>query len=171
MRKLVISYSKTGNNHQLAEAIVSRLNAEHIILKKEKTMGSIILDVLLNRVPKVEELPTKLSQYDWVILIGPVWLGKFATPLRPYLKALRSYEKNIAVFSLNGGFDGDNKGLKMEIEKISKRKCDVLVEFHIASIMPKDPAPSRDDVSNYKLSVDDMDKITATAIDAVKSKE
>ena len=100
MRKLVISYSKTGNNHQLAEAIVSRLNAEHIILKREKNMGSIILDVLLNRVPKVEELPTKLSQYDWVILIGPVWLGKFATPFRPYLKSLRSYEKNIAVFSI-----------------------------------------------------------------------
>lgn len=169
MRKLVISYSKTGNNHQLAEIIVSRLDAEHIVLKRKKTMCSIVLDVLLNRVPKAEEIPTNFSHYDWVILVGPVWLGKLATPLRPYLKALKSYEKNIAVFSLNGGVDGDNKGLKAEIEKISNRKCDVLVEFHIANIMPQVPPPSRDDVTNYKLSANDLDKVSKMAMDAVKS--
>ena len=78
MKILVISYSYTGNNDTLAISVVADLNAKHIKVSesKNRTMGTIFFDILLNRKPQVNPKVETVAEYDLVIFMGPVWMAR-----------------------------------------------------------------------------------------------
>jgi len=88
----VVSYSLTGNNGALAVAVATELSAVLIKISEEKPRktGAIILDMILNRTPRVQPFPSELEKYKRILFIAPVWMGKVASPLRAYLEHLKT---------------------------------------------------------------------------------
>ena len=66
MNVVVISYSLTGNNEALAKSIAEKFAVKHIKITepKPRTMGTIVLDVVFNKTPKVQLPPETLINYD-----------------------------------------------------------------------------------------------------------
>lgn len=162
MKVVVISYSFTGNNEALASSIAHEISAEHIKISeaRSRTMGTIILDLILNRIPTVQPEPVKLSNYDIILLFGPVWIGKIATPLRAYFKYMKSSTTRYAFISLSGGADSDNPKIKGELLSRVGREPMVLIDEHISSLLPSDPKPTRNDTSSYRLNDKDLNLLT-----------
>ncbi len=92
MKVIVISYSFTGNNEALAKSLAAEFTAKHIKIteSKPRTMGTIIFDMLFNRTPQVNAIEDKVEDNDLVLFVGPVWMGKVASPFRVYFKLLKS---------------------------------------------------------------------------------
>ena len=92
MKVIVISYSLTGNNEALANSIAAEFAAEQIKITetKPRTMGAIILDMLFYRTPQVNPIVDKVEGHDLVFFVGPVWMGKVASPFRAYFKHLNA---------------------------------------------------------------------------------
>jgi hypothetical protein len=104
-----------------------------------------------------------------VICMGPVWMGKIATPLRAYFAYLKKHSQRYAFVSISGGADGvnSNPNLMDELVKRAGRKPALFLEFHIADLLST-PHPTRDDTSSYHLKESDVKTLTHTVVQAVQ---
>jgi hypothetical protein len=165
----VVSYSLTGNNEALARSVAGVLAAEHIKIQepKQRTTGTIILDVLFNRTPKTEPKPARLENYDLVLFFGPVWMGQAAFPLRPYLKhpKLGRY----AFVSLSGGAMNDNPKLANDLKKRSGKDPAALIDLHVTDLLPAEPKPGTKETSAYRINEADRKKLTNTIVDRLNA--
>jgi hypothetical protein len=170
MKIIVISYSLTGNNEALAKSIAEEFSAEHIKISelKHRTMGSIILDLIFNKTPQVQPIPDRLENYDMILFVAPVWIGQVATPLRTYLKHLKTNPCRYAFISISGGADGANPKLAGELKKRVGKEPIALIDLHIADLLPSDPKPTREDTSAYRLNNGDIKKFTDTIVKTVR---
>jgi hypothetical protein len=170
MKIVVISYSLTGNNEALANSIAEEFAAEHIKITepKPRTMGSIILDLIFNRTPQVQPIPERLENYDLILFFGPIWMGQVATPLRAYLKHLKTNLRRYAFISIGGGADGPNPKLAGELEKRVGTEPVALINLHIADLLPSDPKPVRKDTMAYRINNGDIKKLTNIIVKTVR---
>lgn len=170
MEMLVVSYSLTGNNEALAAGIAAELGADHIRITetKRRTVGVIALDMLLNRTPKISPAADEAGGYDLVVLVGPVWMGQVASPLRPWLELLETNPAPYAFISISGGALGPNPKLGEDVKKRAGREPAALVDLHIADLLPADPKPSMKETSSYRLSEIDALRLTRAAVEAVR---
>jgi hypothetical protein len=170
MKIAVISYSLTGNNEALAKSIAEEFTVEHIKITepKPRNMVKIILDLIFNRTPQVEPLPDRLKNYDLILLLGPVWMGKVATPLRPYLRYIKSNLCRYTYISISGGAIGANPKLAGELHKRAGREPIAVIDLHIADLLPSDQKPTLKDTSAYRLSSGDVKKLTNTIVKTVR---
>jgi len=162
VKTTVISYSFTGNNKALADGIASVLSAEHIKITESgtRTFGTIALDMLFNRTPKVHPAMNGVEESDLVLFVGPVWMGHVAAPLRACFKGLKSSLKQYAFISISGGADGPNPDLAGELKKRLGKKPAAVIDVHIAEILPSNPKPTREDTSSYRLNEEDIERLT-----------
>jgi hypothetical protein len=168
MKKLVISYSLTGNNNALASAIAGALSAEHhqISLPESRGMGQIALDMIFNRTPRVE-MPPLPEEPTNIILAGPVWMGSAASPLRACLKILRKRRDLVSFVTISGGADHHNPKLTRDLTHRLGRHFEKIIDFYIADLLPADPKPTRDDTSVYKLSPEEVTMLSYRAVKAL----
>ncbi|MDK2952490.1 MAG: hypothetical protein PWQ77_2155 [Kosmotogales bacterium] len=169
MKTAVISYSYTGNNDALANSVARELTADHIQIseKKPRTMGTIALDMLISRTPKVNVNPDILKKYDMVLFFAPIWMGYVASPLRSHLKYLKKHPQKYGFFSISGGADSDNPKLKGELKKRTGAEPEIYLDLHIADLLSK-PNPTRKDTSAYKLNDKDIKQLTDVIVKEIK---
>lgn len=170
MKTVIVSYSLTGNNEALANSIAEEFEVEHIKISepKPRAMGSIILDLILNRTPQVQPIPDRLEKYDLILFFGPIWMGQVATPLRAYLKYLKTNLHKYAFISISGGADGPNPKLAGELKKRVGKEPIALIDLHIADLLPSDPKPVRKDTSAYRINNGDIRKLTNTIVKTLR---
>jgi len=166
----VISYSLTGNNEALADAVAKSLSAEHvrIVEPKLRNNGAIAMDMLFNRAPKLQPSPEVLAQYEQVILMGPVWMGMAASPLRAYLKHIKKHPQPYAFACISGGALNPNPKLKDDIAGRAGAQPVAYVDLHIADLLPGDEEPSMENTSAYHLNAEDVEKLSGIIVDAIK---
>jgi len=172
MKAIVISYSLTGNNEDLAASLAATLGAEHVRITepKPRTMGTIALDMMFNRTPKIimpveaDRLRPNAEAYDLVLFVGPVWMGQVASPFRACFKQLGPRIARYAFTSISGGADGPNPRLADELKKRLGKEPVCLVDLHIADLLPAAPKPTREDTSAYRITESDVKHLTDTIV-------
>ncbi|KOA20342.1 hypothetical protein CLHOM_12540 [Clostridium homopropionicum DSM 5847] len=162
----IVSYSYTGNNDVLAECVARDLSAKHIkiTVQKPMTMGTIIVDMVFARTPKVHPDPDSLRQYDLILFCAPVWMGHVASPLRTYFRYLKSNPQSYGFLSISGGADGENPKLYRELLKRTGAKPVIVLDQHIKDLISLNSNPTRKDTSAYKISEMEAKRLSAAAI-------
>ncbi|MDF2571474.1 MAG: hypothetical protein K0R55_3078 [Sporomusa sp.] len=165
----IISYSLTGNNETLADEVAKALSAEHLKIteKKPRKTATIMLDMILSRTPRVQPLPSSLAQYEKILFVGPVWMGKSATPFRAYFKYLKAHPHLYAFASISGGALNTNPKLADDLKKRVGTKPVALVDLHISDLLPPDPKPTMKETSSYHLNDGDISKLTDIIVNSV----
>lgn len=159
MKTIIITYSLSGNNKNLAQRLSKEIDAHHTVLKeiKSRNMWTITWDIIFNRTPKIELIEDKLEDYDLVIFNGPVWMGHIATPFRSLFKRYKNRIGKYMYISISGGADGDNLNLEKELTERMETSPELIIDLHIAQLLPPDPKPERKDTMHYKLTHEDID--------------
>lgn len=171
MKCVVFYYSLTGNNETLGISVANALSAECIKIteSKNRTNGTIISDMLFNKTPEVKPIPDFLKNYDFVLLIAPVWLGKAASPIRAFLKYIKKNPMKYAFASISGGALNDNPKLGDDLEKRAGKKPAAVVDLHITDFLPQNPKPTAEETSAYRINESDKIKMTDTIVNATRS--
>jgi hypothetical protein len=166
MKAIVISYSLTGNNDILATSIAKELAAEHIKIteSKQRTTGTIFFDLIFNRTPNIDFLPDKITEKELVILVGPIWMGHVATPLRKYFSYLKNRPNRYAYVSISGGAIDSNPKLGEELKKRIGKVPLALIDWHIADLLPSNPKPTTKETSSYHLNDNDIKSLTEKTV-------
>jgi flavodoxin len=109
MRNLVVYHSHTGTTRDVAKKAAKSLAADvaevHATRYGPGMLGyiSAAFDSWKGRLPEIDVSGQASEQYDFVILMAPVWVGHASTPLRAYLSHNRSRFKRAAFVLTCGG--------------------------------------------------------------------
>lgn len=163
MNIAVVSYSLTGNNRQLAEKFSQTIGAKHIAVTeaKKRTMGTTICDLLLHRTPKAQPAAETLDSYDLRVYFAPIWMGSIAAPLRACLNHQQNSKRPYAFVCISGGAGGPNGKLEGELLHRTGSKPVLLIDLHIADLLPAVPKPTMKDTSAYRLTARDVETLCA----------
>ena len=166
MNIAVISYSFTGNNDALAGSVAKELSSEYFQISESKprTLSSITMDIIFSRIPLVQPSPNVLVKYDLILFFGPIWMGQVATPLRPYLKHLKTNPNKYGFISISGGADGPNTKVPGELRKRTGADPVVFIDLYIADLISTNPKPTRKATSAYKLDPGDIKQLTSIVV-------
>jgi flavodoxin len=166
MKAMVISYSLTGNNRDLAASLAQAIGAEHarVAELKSRKMGKIVLDILFKRTPKINMPVESVEAYDLVLFVGPVWMGHVATPFRACFQQLAPTIGDYGYISISGGADGPNPNLADELTERLGREPAHLIDLHIADLLPSEPKPTRDDTMAYRINGQEVKHLTDTVL-------
>lgn len=110
MRSLVVYHSHSGNTRKAAERVAQDLGADLREVRSTRYGRSGVgyfraaFDSWRGRLPDIEAVGASPEQYDFVVLMAPVWAGHASTPLRAYLARNRSKFKRAAFVLTCGGW-------------------------------------------------------------------
>ena len=159
MKSIVVYYSNKGSNRYLAQKIAGRLACD---IEEIRPRLNIFFLFLLNINAGIKPLKHNLEEYDRVIMCGPIWMGRFITPLRSFVTRY-SDKINKLIFVTCCGSPFSKKDEKFghglvfkEVEKILGDKCLRCQAFPVGLVLPDDKKEDSDAFMNTHLSDDNF---------------
>lgn len=138
MKPVVIYYSFTGNNRQLARELQRRLgcDAVEITEARKRTRWTILLDLLFRRAPAVRWQARDLRQYGEAVLVAPVWAGRIATPLAAFVAQQKDVLPPCAFISLCSGVPGQAEKIAAHLLALTGRQPEAVSQLNLNERLP-----------------------------------
>jgi flavodoxin len=147
MNTLVVYYSRKGSNEYLAKRIASQLSCD---LESIRPRINAFFLLLMNFNPGIRSVKHDINSYDQVIMVGPIWMGRFIPPLRSFVKRYLS-QINKLIFVSCCGSSYDNKEDKFghglvfrDVQQILKDKLVLCQAFPVGLVLPDDQKEDTD---------------------------
>lgn len=159
MKNLVVYYSRKGSNEFLSKQIAGRLNCDmERIHYRVNAFSFILMNISFGMRP----LKAKLSDYDRIILVGPIFMGRFITPLKSFLKRYKDQIQELVFATCCGSTDKgrDEKfghGLVFrQLDGLMEGKLKLTMAFPIALLLPEDQQDDTDAFMKTHLTQDNF---------------
>jgi len=158
MKTLIVYYSSSGNNEFLAKELQKRLNCEidKIIPLKKRTQFSIILDAYFKGKSKIQKSDHHLIEFDRIILITPIYIGKIATPMKSFIEMERDNFKEYSFITICNGVPEQNRKITDELTRLAKKKPLAVTELMVNDLLPPDKKNKPSYTSAYKVQERDF---------------
>lgn len=158
MKDIVIYYSNTGNNNFLANRIAKQLNCPIEKIRPNVDVHAFLLFGINFGNKKINN---DLTQYERVILVGPIWMGKFVAPLKSFVKSYKKDIKELVFATCCGSTfekSRDKFGHELVFEKVeAEYGSHVLCQaFPIVLALPEDKREDDQAVMATRLSDDNF---------------
>jgi flavodoxin len=160
MKKIiVIYYSNTGSNKYLAEKIADSLGCDIEEIKPRPNLFPVLM--LLSALKTswgIKSLRHNLDEYDRIILCGPIWMGRFVSPLRGFIKKYHKRIKHLYFVTCCGSSYAvkDDKFGHATVFKLVKEmlgdKCVLCQALPIGLMLPEDKQKDSDAIMKTRLS-------------------
>lgn len=159
METIIVYYSHTGNNRYMAYRAAAELNCKAAEIKPR---AGIFPFLLLSSATKlswgIKNIDEDFSQYDSVILCGPIWMGQIISPLYDFLKKYKKQIKKLHLITCCGSKDstkedkfGYNHVFK-KLEALMNEKTGTMEAFPIELILPEKDKKDDQAMMNARLN-------------------
>lgn len=159
MSTCIVFYSWRGNNEALAAFLSKRLGCGvvRIVEAKPRAGWTIFFDLLFRRVPALERLDEPFEAHDHIILCGPVWAGRLASPLRAFLRLHGPQLRDYSFISLCG-YDRPEQGaaLRDELARRVGHAPRALCELPVSALLPPEQRHRLRSVDEYRVEASEF---------------
>ena len=113
-RTLIVYYSMTGRTRPIANELRRAMNADIEEIREPARRTGLpgiwraLFDAILHRRTKILPPSHDVVSYDLIVLGGPIWAGKLATPVRSFARQHGSRVAQMAFFCTAGGPKADS---------------------------------------------------------------
>lgn len=160
MKTLIVYFSFSGNNKLLAKDLAKDLKADllQITEPQKRGMFRIMLDMLFNRFPKINEMNILWNDYQHIVLIAPIWNYIIAHPMKTFIKKNEEYLKNYSFITLCSGRDMQKDKIAAQLKKLTCYKSKAILEFETRTFI----TPEQESKGAYKVTQEDLRKFKKT---------
>jgi flavodoxin len=147
MKTIVVYYSRKGSNEYLARKISARLGSDIERIRPRINAFSLIL---MNLNPGIRSLKHRIDVYDRVILVGPIFVGRFIFPLKSFVKRYRAQIKDLVFVTCCGStYKGKDEkfghGLVFnQVQGMLDGRLSLTQAFPVGLILPEDQQDDAD---------------------------
>lgn len=141
MNQIVVYYSNKGSNKFLAEKIARRLSCDIEAIRPRIDSFGLFLTTFN---PGIRPLKHDPGDYERVIMVGPVWMGRFIPPLRSFVNRYRKRIRQL-VFVTCCGSPYSRKDEKFghglvfkEVKSILDDRLVLTQAFPVGLVLPED---------------------------------
>ncbi|MCR4422627.1 MAG: flavodoxin domain-containing protein [Exilispira sp.] len=125
-KTLILYFSRTGNNKFIAEKLSQTLESDIEAIKpKIKSFLLLILSSLFKLGIGIKPLTYDVKNYERIILLSPIWMGKLLSPIRGIIKKYGDEIKEIVFITVCGSGIEDKDG-KFGYETVFKEIKNIL---------------------------------------------
>jgi NAD(P)H-dependent FMN reductase len=158
MKPVVIYYSFTGNNKQLANELQRRLRCDDLEVKdvRKRTRLTILADTIFARKPAVRWPQRDLRQYDAAVLVAPIWAGRIAAPLKTFIAEQKDALPHFAFISLCSGVPGQPERIAAQLQSLTGRKADAVIQLNVNALLPPECKNRVRYTNAYRATAQDM---------------
>jgi hypothetical protein len=124
-KTLVIVYSYTGTGRKLARLLAAQQSwPTGDVLELRSRAGAwgtlrCVLDSLLRRHPSVRYAGPRVNEFDSVVLITPIWLGRLAGPMRSFIANYAESLPDLALIAVSAS--GRPSSAAAEVAELADR--------------------------------------------------
>jgi flavodoxin len=141
MKTIVVYYSRKGSNKYLAEKISRRLSCDlEEIRPRINAFGLFLMNLNFG----IRSLKRKIYTYDRVIMVGPIFVGRFIPPLKSFVKKY-SRQINELVFVTCCGSTYKNRDEKFghglvfnQVKELMNGKLVLTQAFPVGLVLPEE---------------------------------
>jgi hypothetical protein len=172
VRTAIVYYSHHGNNETLASHLAGRIEGgmQRIVETKQRTGLTILLDVIFDRLPRIEPIDKPLDEYDHVILVAPVWAGRVAAPLRSFLQLHRQQLRDYSFITLCGYENpGQAAALSAELGRRVGRPPRALAQLCVSDRMPLERRRNLRIINSYRVEEAELAAYQTTIDDFLRT--
>ncbi|MEM1985342.1 MAG: hypothetical protein QXG36_08965 [Nitrososphaeria archaeon] len=130
MKPLIIYYSRTGKNEELAKILQEKLDCEKEKIEEYENRDGVLgflrsgMQATFKKMSKIKPTKNDPKDYDIVIIVSPIWAGHVPPPVRTYIHVNKEKIRKIAYASISYSGYGNSKVLN-DLENLVSKKVDV----------------------------------------------
>lgn len=159
MKTLVAYYSKNGNNDYLAHRLAKDIQGDIELIKPRINLFFFFLmDIGFG----VKKFKSDVSSYEKVVLLGPIWVGRFVRPLKDFLsRYLSKINKLYFVTCCGSSYEKkrDKFGHELVFDVVKEKAGDKMIgatALPIMLVIPEDKKEDSEYVMKTRLSDDNF---------------
>jgi len=160
MKTLIVYYSFTQNNAALATMMQKRLDCEMLRIEtlRRRSAFSIFLDAAFGRKPAILKHNLTISNYEQIVFVGPIWMGKIAGPLKTFLSEEKGNIRRYSFISVCGGLTGQKEKIEDELTSIVGSRPQSVCELWISEIVSEKVTKNAKNVSAYRIRSSELER-------------
>ena len=115
-KPLIVCYSRTGTSRIVADALMEYLSGTIEEIQSTKNRDGLlgvftcVLDQLLDRDAILKPFDKDTKDYNPVIIVAPIWIGKISSPARTFIKQSGLQGKDVyLILTYNGSLTEDKE--------------------------------------------------------------
>ena len=137
MKTIIVCYSYTRNNLVLAGEILVRTGGTLFVIEERKPRSkfTILFDLMFNRVPRIKDFPYLPDQFDHYILVGPIWGGKIASPLKAFINKAGSRMPSYSFITVCGGAPNQKEKITNELATLVHKEPLMVTELSLSEYL------------------------------------
>jgi flavodoxin len=151
---LIAYYSMGGHTRAIANELRDAIGADiEEIEEPNRRHGPIgvmraLFDAVARREPPIQPIKHEPGRYQVLLIGGPVWAGRMASPVRSYAKRYASSAPHVAFFCTEGGRGAETAFA--DLKALCGREPEATLVVDAEHLLP---ASHRNDLSNFTARV------------------
>lgn len=141
MHTLVAYYSMSGNTRSVARELGSAIGADIEEIGEVHPRHGVsgfaraMFDAMARRETPIVHSSRDPAQYDLLVIGGPIWAGRLATPVRSYAHTYGKAAPHVAFFCTEGGRGAEDAFA--DLERLCGHKPEATLVVDAAHLTPE----------------------------------
>ncbi|MCX8188244.1 MAG: hypothetical protein N3F64_00865 [Nitrososphaeria archaeon] len=127
MNSLIVYYSRTGKNEELAKILQKKLGCEIERIEEYVSRNGVLgflrsgMQATFKKMSEIKPTKNDPKDYDIIIVVSPIWAGHIPPPVRTYIYKNKEKIGKIAYASVSYSGYGNTRVLK-DLEHLASKK-------------------------------------------------